>query len=213
MSAYLMTSTQKWEENQKKFSELSSLAKGWDSYKALPVTRRALNEAKGFLSSFNLPYVPLGFACPLSDGGMQVEWHCGGWDIEIEISADAREVNVGFAPSNPVFNSEEWVDGDYLDHAERLREIFKEINSYYEKEFLALASKRAEEDRDAELLRLRKALLDISTVDNSPIICGLHSGQRSDGECGCGISLDADEKARQLAISALRIGKEHSNDA
>lgn len=60
---------------------LSALEPGWDSYKGKPITKAALDAARAILST-------PGYPVPTSDGGIQIEWHCGGVDLENSIHPD-----------------------------------------------------------------------------------------------------------------------------
>jgi hypothetical protein len=55
-------------------------SEGWDGYGAAPISEAALNAADELYSRVH--------AVPLVDGGVQLEVHSTGWDIEIEIAAD-----------------------------------------------------------------------------------------------------------------------------
>ena len=62
-------------------AELSALSDGWDSYNAEPISQVAIYR----LESFSV--------VPMSNGGIQLEAHRDGWDIEIEIDPDGRIVD------------------------------------------------------------------------------------------------------------------------
>lgn len=68
-------------------SSLRELGKGWDSYDGNPITERALRTA--------------GALCfvPCANGGIQVELHAGGVDVEIEIGPDGRVRTIFTGPS------------------------------------------------------------------------------------------------------------------
>ncbi len=53
---------------------------GWDSYGGSPTTDAAKDVARIMLAP---PCI-----VPTNSGGIQLEWHQGGWDIEIVIEAD-----------------------------------------------------------------------------------------------------------------------------
>ena len=61
---------------------LSALEPGWDSYRAVPITSEALATVG------RIAVVPCG------NGGVQLEIHRDGLDIEIEIGPDGRIQNV-----------------------------------------------------------------------------------------------------------------------
>lgn len=63
-----------------RIEELRSLQENWDSYGARRITNDALDTASRWLD-----YVHVG---PMSGGGIQIEVHMGGLDIEIEIEPD-----------------------------------------------------------------------------------------------------------------------------
>lgn len=67
-------------------SSLTALAPGWDSYGAPPVEADSALQAVEFLLGVALPHLPPPAIVPLSDGGIQLEWHEGGVDLEISFS-------------------------------------------------------------------------------------------------------------------------------
>lgn len=69
-----------------RISSLTALARGWDSYDATPVEADLALQAVEFLLNVALPHVPPPAIVPLSDGGIQLEWHHGGVDLEISFS-------------------------------------------------------------------------------------------------------------------------------
>jgi hypothetical protein len=84
-----------------------SLARGWDTYDGAPVSTRSVDRALAFLFAFLEPSSPTPSVVPLSDGGVQVEWHRGGLDIEVTFSPrEAPELYV-----RDLETGNEW-DGD-----------------------------------------------------------------------------------------------------
>jgi len=65
--------------------QLMSLPIGWDGHYGRPVTWTAGSYALQVLQAIMKPHVPLAAIMPLSSGGVQLEWHRKGWDLEIEI--------------------------------------------------------------------------------------------------------------------------------
>lgn len=64
--------------------DLLKLKQGWDSYDAGPCDPPTVEMAKrigealsSLIPSYDPEYVPCG------DGSVQVEWHAGGWDLEV----------------------------------------------------------------------------------------------------------------------------------
>jgi hypothetical protein len=53
---------------------LRGLAPGWDSHAAIKISEHAIRT----LANFHV--------VPMNDGGIQLEAHCGGKDLEIEIN-------------------------------------------------------------------------------------------------------------------------------
>lgn len=66
--------------------ELKELPANWDSYGAVTITEAALNTAN------NLTFVPL------SNGGIQIELHTGGVDMELEIHPDGMIQSLFWEP-------------------------------------------------------------------------------------------------------------------
>ena len=70
---------------------LMNLQQNWDSYGAPPVNEKSILRAFDILSgivnpSFSLPYPSV---VPTAKGGVQLEWHRNGVDLEIEIYPDS----------------------------------------------------------------------------------------------------------------------------
>lgn len=65
--------------------ELSALGEGWDSYDGKPITNEAIATVEQIA------------AVPLGSGGIQLELHRDGFDIEICIAADGRIAGVLFS--------------------------------------------------------------------------------------------------------------------
>lgn len=59
-----------------------SLKPGWDTYRAKPITGAAIKTAEALR------------AVPVAHGGVQIEMHAGGMDIEIEIHPDGHVESV-----------------------------------------------------------------------------------------------------------------------
>jgi hypothetical protein len=62
--------------HEQMFDELRGLQPGWDSYGAPPISEAAIQSAQAFLSRMDIT--------PCSDGGVQLEWHTYGFDLEVE---------------------------------------------------------------------------------------------------------------------------------
>ena len=64
---------------------LLSLAPGWDSYNGLPTSEGAARKAINILSGLVSEAARFPAIVPTGDGGVQLEWHNNGWDVEIEV--------------------------------------------------------------------------------------------------------------------------------
>jgi hypothetical protein len=71
-----------------RISDLTALAVGWNGYDAREVKADMAIDAAAFLAKVAFPGIAPPSITPLADGGVQVEWHRGGLDIEIAFSDD-----------------------------------------------------------------------------------------------------------------------------
>ena len=69
--------------NLKNIFSLKNLKPNWDSHGADVIEYRAIEAVQRFVTV-------AGAAVPLSDGGVQLEWHVDGWDIEIEFTPEGK---------------------------------------------------------------------------------------------------------------------------
>jgi hypothetical protein len=69
---------------------LGELRQNWDSYGAKPVDPRCAESAIMLLLSIMGPNTPVPAVVPTSRGGLQLEWHTGGIDFEIEVNSPSR---------------------------------------------------------------------------------------------------------------------------
>lgn len=67
---------------------LVELPRGWDGRRAEPVTELAVKTVVLVLAEVMAGGTPSPQYFPLPDGGLQVEWHAGGHDIEVEVEGD-----------------------------------------------------------------------------------------------------------------------------
>lgn len=68
-------------------SHLRQLESRWDGRSAEMLTDDACETAVRLLVSLAIPTPPTVQLVPLADGGVQLEWHAGGNDVEIEVDA------------------------------------------------------------------------------------------------------------------------------
>jgi hypothetical protein len=84
----------------KKLKNLQKLEKNWDSYGAEPIHEFALAEADTLFKCFKALGVKEPQAVPTNEGGVQLEWHEGGYDLEIVISSEGKVNDVFCNPSH-----------------------------------------------------------------------------------------------------------------
>ena len=77
-----------------RISDLTALAVGWNGYDAREVKADMAIDAAAFLAKAAFPGIAPPSITPLADGGVQVEWHRGGLDIEITFSDDEPGVYI-----------------------------------------------------------------------------------------------------------------------
>lgn len=71
-------------------NELLGLSEGWDGRRARPVTVAAIQGTIDVLAALMNETSAPPQLFPLPDGGLQLEWHVGGNDVEVEIDADGE---------------------------------------------------------------------------------------------------------------------------
>lgn len=70
--------------------ELLSLPDNWDSYGAVAVKPEFAASAAGLLQSIMDQDTPYPAVVPTAPGGVQIEWHANGIDLEIEIHSTSK---------------------------------------------------------------------------------------------------------------------------
>jgi hypothetical protein len=93
-----------------------SLPRGWDTYDALPISHRSAEGALTFLATVIDPDSAPPAVVPLADGGVQVEWHRGGLDVEIAFSPNEE-------PEIYVADQETGNEWDLTPYSESFEEI------------------------------------------------------------------------------------------
>ena len=74
----------------KVMSELLNLPENWDSYGACRISPAATAFALQLLSETMQTDTPVPALVPTSGGGVQLEWHTRGIDLEVEIRSPGR---------------------------------------------------------------------------------------------------------------------------
>jgi len=67
-----------------------ALEAGWDGADAKPVSDAAVETTLGVLSDVMSADSVVPFFVPTPDGGIQLEWHCAGVDLEVYVEHDGR---------------------------------------------------------------------------------------------------------------------------
>lgn len=70
--------------------ELLELPANWDSYGARTIRAEVVAEAVDLLRKIVLPGTPQPAVVPTVRGGVQLEWHTGGHDLELEFEHPGR---------------------------------------------------------------------------------------------------------------------------
>ena len=69
-------------QHAKAFERITELAPNWDGYDGVPPTRAAISTAHAVANALLHPPQVV----PVNDGGVQLEWHIEGVDVEIAIT-------------------------------------------------------------------------------------------------------------------------------
>ena len=72
------------------FVDLLTLPANWDSYGAGPIDAKSVHGAMSFINGVLGPAAPAPRVMPLSSGGLQLEWHRQGIDLEVMFERDER---------------------------------------------------------------------------------------------------------------------------
>lgn len=62
--------------------DLTKIPRDWDTYDGVAVTDSAFEGAASFIATVSNPTTHQPSVVPTSEGGVQVEWHTGGYDVE-----------------------------------------------------------------------------------------------------------------------------------
>lgn len=75
-----------------RLNQLASLPRGWDGYFAPPIPFTNAAFAAALIDRITSPDVEAPQLVPGSDGRLQIEWHSGGYDIELEVLAPYKVI-------------------------------------------------------------------------------------------------------------------------
>lgn len=91
---------------------LGNLQANWDSYGALPIDRQCMVTAILLLLTTSRPKTPPPSVVPTVRGGVQLEWHRGGIDLEIEILSPSQ-IRVSWEDARTGQTTEQTLAGDF----------------------------------------------------------------------------------------------------
>ncbi len=103
--------------------ELHGLGVNWTGYRAMPVQSRLIETAFSEVLANVMPSegaVPR--IVPCVDGGIQLEWHRGGWDVEVNLDP-MGEIWVDAARAD---GTDAW-DGDFAARQDDLKQLLQTI--------------------------------------------------------------------------------------
>ncbi len=90
------------EKTRRQIWALQKLEKDWDSYGSVPIDHSCMQRAVGFILAVG-SCMPEPSVVPCSHGGVQLEWHQDGVDLEIEFKPGDK-FSVGMKSSG----TEDW---------------------------------------------------------------------------------------------------------
>jgi hypothetical protein len=92
--------------------ELGDLQANWDSYGAQPIDKQCMVTAILLLLTTSRPKTPPPSVVPTVRGGVQLEWHRGGIDLEIEVLSPSQ-IRVSWEDARTGQMTEQTLAGDF----------------------------------------------------------------------------------------------------
>jgi hypothetical protein len=89
--SYTLLSARWFQPVVQRLVDLTRLPRNWDSYGGVAVMSANATDALWFLARFLESASVPPWVVPLSDGGVQLEWHRDGVDLEVVFSAEGNE--------------------------------------------------------------------------------------------------------------------------
>lgn len=111
-------------EVEASITELVNLPQGWDGYNGLPVRPEVAVHARRFIAVIGKYTQLVPDVVPLSDGGLQLEWFVGAYEVEVAITPDGM-AHVYFECTTDG-RIKEFPLGDSLD-TEEIEPFFREL--------------------------------------------------------------------------------------
>ena len=105
-------------------TELVNLPQGWDGYNGLPVRFEVAEYARRFMAVIKEYTQLVPDVVPLSDGGLQMEWFVGAYEVEVVIATDGT-ARVYFECTNDGRSKEFPLDNSL--YTEEIAPFFREL--------------------------------------------------------------------------------------
>jgi hypothetical protein len=106
-----------------RLAKLSTYSVGWDGYQSEPPRRTVIEFARSVLDSTMQPTTATPAIVPLNGGGLQLEWHIGGLDIELAIyRPNEAELTVSYSDGREPIE-ERALTSNFADLAHALKEL------------------------------------------------------------------------------------------
>jgi hypothetical protein len=101
-----------WQHSiRQNIAELLDLSDNWDSYGAVAIRPEYAASALGLLQSIMDSEIVAPSIVPTNLGGIQIEWHAGGIDLEIEVESTSR-INVWYEDNRTGLSWEDELSSD-----------------------------------------------------------------------------------------------------
>lgn len=116
-----------WNHTVNRLIDLSTLPAGWDGYGAEPVDNSALRLTSSLLKEASDLGLPEPVVVPTSRGGLQIEWHDDGVEVDLEIPPSGPAQLYVYMEHDDGRNPE--FEGDVSAGVERLSEALDRIHA------------------------------------------------------------------------------------
>jgi hypothetical protein len=125
MRVHALASSPSWfDETLATLGKILALEEGWDSYGSPRIEPGVVESAARFLATLTSIGAPRPSICPTAHGGIQIEWHNAGIDLEIEFLAPTKVSVLYEGPEG----QEEW-EGRIMDSAGKLEKLIGRLGS------------------------------------------------------------------------------------
>ena len=111
-------------EIEASITDLVNLPQGWDGYNGRPVLSEVAEHARRLMAAIGECTQLVPDIVPLSDGGLQLEWFVGAYEVEVVIATDGR-AHVYFECTNDGRIREFSLDSSFS--IERIAPYFREL--------------------------------------------------------------------------------------